>query len=127
MRTVADAIISLLLFVTIAVAIGNYQRVWDATNRLGDILSIGTSSGDFIRFSLSNSRLMAAASVATGVPVQHSGAVARLQKTDPNTAFLLLGAIFSVLMVLNLAFIRHLCREYASPRRGVWGGGPGFC
>jgi hypothetical protein len=127
MRTVADALISLLLFVTILVAIGNYHRVSDATNRLGDILSISASSGDFIRFSLGDNPLMAAAAVAPEVPAQQSGAVAGLHKADQNTAFLLLGAIFSILMALNVAFIRHLCREYASPRRGAWGGGLGFC
>ena len=127
LRTMADALISLLLFLTFAVAIGNYQRVSDATNRLGDILSVSARVGDFIKFSLGDSPPTTAAVVATGVQVQHAGAVTGFRKTDQNTAFLLLGAIFSLLMALNLAFIRHLCREYASPRRGAWGGDSGFC
>jgi hypothetical protein len=112
----------LALFLAFAVAIGNYQRVSDAANRLGDILSVNSSTGSFLEFSLNDSPLIAAV-VATVVPAQHTGAVTEIRQSDPNTAFLLLGGIFSALMALNLAFIRHLRREYASPRRGVWGGG----
>ncbi len=125
LRTMTDAVIGLALFLAFAVAIGNYQRVSDAANRLGDILSVSSSTGGFLKFSLNDSPLIAAAVVATAVPVQHTGAVTEIRQSDPNTAFLLLGGIFSVLMALNLAFIRHLRREYASPRRGVWGRGGG--
>ncbi len=125
LRTMTDAVIGLALFLAFAVAIGNYQRVSDAANRLGDILSVSSSTGSFLEFSLNDSPLIAAAVVATAVPVQHTGTVTEIRQSDPNTAFLLLGGIFSVLMALNLAFIRHLRREYASPRRGGWGGGGG--
>jgi hypothetical protein len=125
LRTTTDAAIGLALFLAFAVAIGNSQRVSDAANRLGDILSISSSAGSFLKFSLNDSPLITAAVVATAVPAQHTGAVTEIRQLDPNTAFLLLGGIFSVLMALNLAFIRHLRREYASPRRGVWGGGGG--
>ena len=96
----------------------------NAANRLGDILSVNSSTGSFLDFSLNDSPLIAAV-VATVVPAQHTGAVTEIRQSDPNTAFLLLGGIFSALMALNLAFIRHLRREYASPRRGVWRGGEG--
>jgi len=125
LRATADALIGLGLFLTFAIAIGNYQRASDATNRLGDILSVSSGAGDFLKFSLNDSPLIAAAVVATAVPVQHRGAVTAFRQTDPNTAFMLLGGIFSVLMAVNLAFVRHLRREYASPRRGAWGGGRG--
>ena len=124
LRTITDAVIGLALFLAFAVAIGNYQRVSDAANRLGDILSVNSSSGSFLDFSLNDSPLIAAV-VATVVPAQHTGAVTEIRQSDPNTAFLLLGGIFSALMALNLGFIRHLRREYASPRRGVWRGGGG--
>ena len=124
LRTMTDAVIGLALFLAFAVAIGNYQRVSDAANRLGDILSVNSSTGSFLDFSLNDSPLIAAV-VATVVPAQHTGAVTDIRQLDPNTAFLLLGGIFSALMALNLAFIRHLRREYASPRRGVWRGGGG--
>ena len=124
LRTISDAVIGLDLFLAFTVEIGNYQSVSDAANRLGDILSINSSTGRFLDLSLNDSPLIAAV-VATVVPAQHTGAVTEIRQSDPNTAFLLLGGIFSALMALNLAFIRHLRREYASPRRGVWRGGGG--
>ncbi|MGI9404252.1 MAG: hypothetical protein ACR2OF_07080 [Hyphomicrobium sp.] len=126
LRTMGDATIGLALFLAFTVAIGDYQRVSDATNRMGDILSANSSAGGFLKFSLDDSPLIAAAVAVTAVPVQHTGAVNGLRQTDRNKAFLLLAGICSVLMALNLAFIRHLCREYASPRRGAWGGAR-FC
>ena len=123
LRTLSDAAMGLVLFLAFAVAIGNYQRVTDATNRFGDILSISSSLGSSLKFSFNDRPLIAAAVVATAVPAQHRGAVRGLHQPDPNTALMLLGGIFSVLMAFNLAFIRHLRREYASPRRGGWGGG----
>ena len=71
--------------------------------------------------------LIAAAMAATTIPAHSESGVTGLRQADRKSAFLLLGAIFSALMALNLAFIRHLRREYASPRRGAWGGGQGFC
>lgn len=38
-------------------------------------------------------------------------------------AMILLGLTFSLMLTFNLAIWRHLRREYASPRRGVWGRG----
>jgi hypothetical protein len=123
LRILTDTAIGLALFLAFAVVIGNYQRVTDATNRLGDILSVSSSTGSSLKFSLNDSPLIAAAVVATAVPAQQRGTVTGIRQPDPNTALMLLGGIFSVLMAFNLAFIRHLRREYASPRRGVWGGG----
>ena len=125
LRTMTDAVIGLALFLAFAVAIGNFERVSDNANRLGDILSVNSGTGNFLKFSLNDSPLIAAAVVATAVPAQHTSAVTEIRQSDPNTAFLLLGGVFSVLMALNLAFIRHLRREYASLRRGVWGRGGG--
>jgi hypothetical protein len=34
--------------------------------------------------------------------------------------FISLSLIFAAMATLNLAFLRHLRRVYASPRRGVW-------
>lgn len=114
-RTTADALLGLALFAIAAFAVGAYGRTADATHHLGDILSVSSSAGDLLKFSLDDSPLMAAAVVATAVPMPHLSAVTSL-RTPPDTAFLLLAGIFSALVALNLAFFRHLRREYASPR-----------
>jgi hypothetical protein len=116
LRTTADAMIGLVLFLTFALAIGAYERTSVATHRLGDILAVSSSAGDLLKFSLNGSPLIAAAVVATAVPVPHSGAENRLPRTNGAPAFLLLAGIFSALVAFNLAFFRHLRREYASPR-----------
>jgi hypothetical protein len=117
LRTAGDAVIGLVLFLTFALAFSTYERTSVATHRLGDILAVSSSAGDLLKFSLDDSPLIAAAVVATAVPVPHTGAAAsRLPPTRGSTAFLLLGGIFSALVALNLAFFRHLRREYASPR-----------
>jgi hypothetical protein len=116
LRTVADALIGLVLFVTFAFAIGAYERTSVATYRLGDILAVSSSAGDLLKFSLQDSPVIAAAVVATAVPVPHSGAMVGLPRTPGHMAFFLLAGIFSALVAFNLAFFRHLRREYASPR-----------
>lgn len=116
LRTALDALIGLVLFFVFAVSIGAYERSSAATHRLGDILSVSSSAGDLLKFSLDDSPLIAAAVVATAVPVPHSGAVSALHRTPRQTAYLLLAGIFSALVAFNLAFFRHLRREYASPR-----------
>jgi hypothetical protein len=116
LRTVADALIGLVLFLIFAFAVGTYDHTSSATQRLGGILSVSSNAGDLLKFSLDNSPLIAAAVVATAVPVPHSGAVSVVRRTTRQTAFMLLASIFSALVALNLAFFRHLRREYASPR-----------
>jgi hypothetical protein len=124
-RIMQNSGIGLVLFVIFAVAVGNYQRTADATIRFGDILSISSSTGNFLKFSLDDSPLVAATVVATSVPFSRTDPLSRARQTHQNMAFMLLGGIFSVLIALNLAFIGHLRREYASPRRGTWGRGQG--
>lgn len=116
LRTVVDALIGLVLFLTFAFAIGAYERTSAAKHHLGDILAVSSSAGDLLKFSLGDSPLIAAAVVATAVPVPHSGAENALRHTPRQTAFVLLASIFSALVAFNLAFFRHLRREYASPR-----------
>jgi len=111
-----DAFIGLVLFLTFALAINAYERTSVATHRLGDILSVSSSAGELLKFSLNDSPLIAAAVVATAVPVPHSGTTSPLPRTTGLMAFMLLGGIFSGLVAFNLAFFRHLRREYASPR-----------
>jgi hypothetical protein len=115
-RAAADALIGLALFVAFAYAIGAHERTSLARHHLGDILTVSSSAGDLLKFSLDDSPLIAAAVVATAVPVPHSGAHPALPHTTRETALMLLAAIFSALVALNLAFFRHLRREYASPR-----------
>lgn len=116
LRTLADALIGLVLFVAFAFAIGCYESHSPATHRLGGILSMSSSAGDLLKFSLDDSPLIAAAVVATAVPVPHAAAGTGLRNTTRDTAYVLLAAIFSALVAFNLAFFRHLRREYASPR-----------
>jgi hypothetical protein len=45
----------------------------------------------------------------------------RLNRTPEQTqGLLIVGLVFSAMVALNLAFLRHLRRVYASPRQGAW-------
>jgi hypothetical protein len=116
LRTTADVCIGLILFLTFALALGAYERNAAATHRLGGLLSISSSAGDLLKFSLDDSPLIAAAVVASAVPVPQNGALAAPRRPSDASAMLLLAAIFSGIVAFNLAFFRHLHREYASPR-----------
>lgn len=116
LRTTADALVGLVLFLTFAFAISAYERSSAATHRLSDILVVSSSASDLLKFSLDDSPLIAAAVVATAVPVPHTGFAGSPPLPPRDTAFALLAGIFSFLVALNLAFFRHLRREYASPR-----------
>jgi hypothetical protein len=113
-RILADACIGLVLFLTLALAHGAYERAAVVTHRLGDILAVSSSAGDLLKFPLNDSPLIAAAVVATAIPVPRSGP--KQHHPSRHTALLLLAAMFSGLVAFNLAFFRHLRREYASPR-----------
>lgn len=116
LRTTADVCIGLILFVTFALAVGAYERNSAATHRLGGLLSISSSAGELLKFSLDDSPLIAAAVVATAVPVPQASGFTTPRQLPKGTAMLLLAGVFSGIVALNLAFFRHLRREYASPR-----------
>lgn len=116
LRTTADACIGLILFVTFALAISAHERTSAATHRLGGLLSVSSSAGELLKFSLDDNPLIAAAVVATAVPVPQAAAFSAPRHTTKGTAILLLGSAFSMIVAFNLAFFRHLRREYASPR-----------
>ncbi len=124
LRTTADACIGLILFLTFALAVGAYERTSPAAHRLGNLLSISSSAGDLLKFSLDDSPLIAAAVVATAVPVPQTAAFSA-PPLPRGASMLLLAGIFSGIVAFNLAFFRHLRREYASPRRGAVEGRPG--
>ena len=45
----------------------------------------------------------------------------RMYRTPEQTqGLLIVGLAFSIMVALNLAFLRHLRRVYASPRQGAW-------
>jgi len=116
-RTAADACIGLILFSTFVLAVGAFERNSAATHRLGGLLAASSSASDLLKFSLNDSPLIAAAMVATAVPVPQTAAFTAPRPTMKGAAaILLLGGIFSGIVAFNLAFIRHLRREYASPR-----------
>jgi len=52
--------------------------------------------------------------------------IAERHAANQVTASMLLAAIVSALSVLNFAFLRHLRRVYASPRRMAWRRGRGL-
>ena len=74
LRTAADACIGLILFVTFALAVSAHERTSAATHRLGGLLSVSSSAGELLKFSLDDSPLIAAAVVATAVPVPQQAA-----------------------------------------------------
>ena len=115
-RTTADITIGLILFVTFALALGAHERTSAATHRLGGLLSVSSSAGDLLKFSLDDSPLIAAAVVATAVPVPQTAAFSAPHSPTKGNAILLLAGVFSMIVAFNLAFFRHLRREYASPR-----------
>jgi hypothetical protein len=55
-----------------------------------------------------------------GPPSEAQFRVTREARAAHTRAMLLLGFGIAGLAALNLAFLRHLRRVYASPRRGVW-------
>jgi hypothetical protein len=116
LRTTADVFFGLILFTTFLLAVSAYERTSDATHRLSGLLSISSSAGELLKFSLDDSPLIAAAVVATAVPVPQSSAFGAHHSPSTNIAILLLASVFSLIVAFNLAFFRHLRREYASPR-----------
>ncbi len=118
LRTAADVCIGVILFTAFVLAVGAYERNSAATHRLGGLLAFSSSAGDLLKFSLDDSPLIAAAMVATAVPVPQAttfnSSVRRT--TTTSAALLLLGIVFPGMVAFNLAFFRHLRREYASPR-----------
>ena len=116
LRTTADVFIGLLLFTTFLLAVSAHERTSVATNRLSGLLSISSSAGELLKFTLDDSPLIAAAVVATAVPVPQSSAFSAPRSPATNSAILLLAGVFSLIVAFNLAFFRHLRREYASPR-----------
>jgi hypothetical protein len=111
-----DALIGLALFLVFTAAVSMQERTAVAQHRLGDILAVSSSAGDLLRFSLHDSPLIAAAVVATAVPVTGESTVSGLPRTPRDLTLVLLAGIFSGLVAMNLAFFRHLRRAYASPR-----------
>ena len=116
LRTTADVCVGLILFLTFALAVTAYERNSAATHRLGGLLAVSTSAGEFLKFSLDDSPLIAAAVVATAVPVPQAGVFSAPRHAPAGVAWVLLGCVFSGMVAFNLAFLRHLRRVYASPR-----------
>jgi hypothetical protein len=116
LRTVADLLIGLILFLSFVLALSAHERTVAATHRLGDLFSVSSKAGELLKYSLADSPLMAAAVVARAVPVPHSATFSATRHPKKSVAIVLLGGIFSMIVAFNLAFFRHLRREYASPR-----------
>jgi hypothetical protein len=104
-----------ILFAAFALSIGAYDRT-DTSHPLSSILTVSSSAGELLKFSLDDSPLLATAAVATAVPLPQSSAFVSQVRRDRGSAMLLLGCVFSLIVAFNLAFVRHLRRVYASPR-----------
>ena len=116
LRTTADVCIGIVLFLVFVFAVGAYERSSAATHRLGGLLAVSSSAGELLKFSLDDSPLIAAAVVATAVPVPQATTFSPPRGATQSAALLLLGIVFPAMVAFNLAFFRHLRREYASPR-----------
>jgi hypothetical protein len=61
---------------------------------------------------------------ANPAPARWQAAIAteagRKSEAERQHALVLLSVAFAAIMALNLGFLRHLRRVYASPRRSVW-------
>lgn len=112
-RTAADLGIGLMLFAIIALAIATYNQDRTHQYSLSGLLAVSSSPGDLMKFSLDDSPLIAAAVVATAIPVPQE-AMSRPRPIPQGLAIGLLAGIVSVIVALNLAFLRHLRRAYAS-------------
>ncbi len=78
LRTTADVLIGLILFTTFLLAVSAHERTSDATHRLSGLLSISSSAGDLLKFSLDDSPLIAAARRGHG---RAGAAVERFRRT----------------------------------------------
>ncbi len=116
LRTSADVCVGLILFLTFALAASAYERSAASQNRLGGLLAVSSSAGDLLKFSLDDSPLIAAAVVANAVPVTKVPAIGAPRIPAAGVAWALFALAFSGVVAFNLAFFRHLRREYASPR-----------
>jgi hypothetical protein len=70
--------------------------------------------------------MMSVAVTHTNWPGAPESRAARRQSSvdlDQRQAMILLSFAFAVIVAVNLAFLRHLRRAYASPRRSGWGRG----
>ncbi len=62
-----------------------------------------------------------ATTVKAAAHLPHRPSLTMFQRTDKQTALILMAAVFSALVAFNLAFFRHLRRLYARPVRRMRG------
>lgn len=115
LRTAADALFGLVLFLVVAAAISGQDHTGLTTHHLSEIMSI--SSGMLSGHGLSNGEVpLIAATVAAVIPSPPAQMPPGFERTSPDEMLALFAGVFSLLVALNLAFLRHLRRAYASPR-----------
>ena len=94
--------------------------------RGGSLLMAPLKGADGQVYAIAQGSLMVSGFGASGRDGSRISVNAPNSGTIPNGAgMLLLAGIFSGIVAFNLAFFRHLRREYASPRRGAVEEGPG--
>ncbi|MDH4982093.1 hypothetical protein [Hyphomicrobium sp. D-2] len=110
----ADIGFGLVLFATLAFAVATYNHDREYQYSLSGLLAAAPSTGDLMKFSLDDSPLIAAAVVATAIPVPQE-AMSGPRPIPQSLAVSLLAGIVSLIVALNLAFFRHLRRAYVNP------------
>lgn len=113
-RTAADIGLGLVLFAILTLAVSAYNHDRQHQYSLTGLLAAAPSTGDLIKFSLDDSSLIAAAVVATAIPVPQQA------KSGPRPlpqwmAVGMMAGIVSLIVALNLAFFRYLRRTYVNP------------
>ncbi|MBI1651204.1 hypothetical protein [Hyphomicrobium sulfonivorans] len=113
-RTVADIGFGLVLFATLAFAVATYNHDRQHQYSLSGLLAAAPSTGDLMKFSLDDNSLIAAAVVATAIPVPQQAMSSGPRPIPQGLAIGLLAGIVSLIVALNLAFFRHLRRAYVN-------------
>lgn len=114
-RAVRDGTVALATFLAVAAAVG-----WSATpaRPMGatDVLAASGNSAQLVR--ADHFAQSTAAAVRTTLPMPQLEASGVMQQIGRSQGVIILGLAFTAIIAFNLAFLRHLRRVYASPRRG---------
>ena len=117
---VADAAFGLGIFVVLAGLFAGGDDAAAGPAVISGILAAGENARSFVAGVALDPATAATSLVTAVLPSEAAIAEKILKNTSHLTAFLTLAAAFAALFAGNLAFFRHLRREYASPRRSAW-------
>lgn len=121
-RIARDAAVTFVLLLAVMTLTGRPGCI-NCAGRFGDFLSLSAEAGERTKDVVSDLPGTAASLALVATPRQHGMPPPVFRHTNAHVATLLLAAVLSLLLAFNLAFVRHLRRVNASPRRGSDGGG----